>query len=430
MRNFLFIIPAIFVLASGCSGRGNSIASPDGRIGLSFISDSTGIYYSVSVDGAPVVHPSRLGFVTREGRGLSDGFRVKSIRRSATDETWTQPWGENKTVRDRHNEMAVRLRNDAETELTVRFRLFDDGLGFRYEYDVPADSVFITEELTQFRFVCDGDSWTIPASGETYELLYRKQPVSEVETANTPATFRTDNGLYMSIHEAALTDFPEMTLSKDGHTDFRAELAPWPDSIKARMGGKFVTPWRTLQISDKAVGLVNSPLILNLNEPCALESTDWIEPVKYVGVWWGMHLGVQSWVMGDRHGATTENAKKHIDFAAGNNIQVVLFEGWNKGWDTWGYGQNFDYMKAYDDFDIDEVVRYADERSVKIIGHHETGGNIPYYESQLEDAIKWYSDKGIHMLKTGYAGGIPGGHVHHGQYMVRHYRKVVETAAK
>ena len=352
------------------------------------------------------------------------------MSRTSVDETWTQPWGENKENRSRYNEMAVRLRNGGGVRLTLRFRVFDDGLGFRYEYEAcGADSLRVTDELTEFRFAADGDSWTIPASFDTYELLYRKLPLSELADANTPATFKV-GGLYGSIHEAALYDFPEMTLRKTDGLAFKSDLAPQPDGTKAHVGNKFTTAWRTVQLAPDAVGLINSSLILNLNEPSKIGDTSWIRPMKYVGVWWGMHLGVETWAMDDRHGATTENAKRYIDFAAANNIQGVLFEGWNEGWENWGGSQSFDFTKPYADFDIAEIVRYARERGIEIIGHHETGGNIPDYERQLERAVKWYADLGIHNLKTGYAGGISGGNNHHGQYMVRHYQHVVETAAK
>ena len=256
-----------------------------------------------------------------------------------------------------------------------------------------------------------------------------KLPLSELADANTPATFKV-GGLYGSIHEAALYDFPEMTLRKTYGLAFKSDLAPLPDGTKAHVGNKFTTAWRTVQLAPDAVGLINSSLILNLNEPSKIGDTSWIRPMKYVGVWWGMHLGVETWAMDDRHGATTENAKRYIDFAAANNIQGVLFEGWNEGWENWGGSQSFDFTKPYADFDIAEIVRYARERGIEIIGHHETGGNIPDYERQLERAVKWYADLGIHNLKTGYAGGISGGNNHHGQYMVRHYQHVVETAAK
>lgn len=403
---------------------------PDGTIRLAFAVDSAGrMTYSVTDGGVRLFEPSRLGFEAAE-TDLGGGFAVENVSRTSVDETWTQPWGENKENRSRYNEMAVRLRNGGGVRLTLRFRVFDDGLGFRYEYEAcGADSLRVTDELTEFRFAADGDSWTIPASFDTYELLYRKLPLSELADANTPATFKV-GGLYGSIHEAALYDFPEMTLRKTDGLAFKSDLAPLPDGTKAHVGNKFTTAWRTVQLAPDAVGLINSSLILNLNEPSKIGDTSWIRPMKYVGVWWGMHLGVETWAMDDRHGATTENAKRHIDFAAANNIQGVLFEGWNEGWENWGGSQSFDFTKPYADFDIAEIVRYARERGIEIIGHHETGGNIPDYERQLERAVKWYADLGIHNLKTGYAGGISGGNNHHGQYMVRHYQHVVETAAK
>ena len=414
----------------GACSQNTGVTSPDGTIRLAFAVDSAGrMTYSVTDGGVRLFEPSRLGFEAAE-TDLGGGFAVENVSRTSVDETWTQPWGENKENRSRYNEMAVRLRNGGGVRLTLRFRVFDDGLGFRYEYEAcGADSLRVTDELTEFRFAADGDSWTIPASFDTYELLYRKLPLSELADANTPATFKV-GGLYGSIHEAALYDFPEMTLRKTDGLAFKSDLAPLPDGTKAHVGNKFTTAWRTVQLAPDAVGLINSSLILNLNEPSKIGDTSWIRPMKYVGVWWGMHLGVETWAMDDRHGATTENAKRHIDFAAANNIQGVLFEGWNEGWENWGGSQSFDFTKPYADFDIAEIVRYARERGIEIIGHHETGGNIPDYERQLERAVKWYADLGIHNLKTGYAGGISGGNNHHGQYMVRHYQHVVETAAK
>ncbi|MCD7794713.1 MAG: glycoside hydrolase family 97 protein [Alistipes sp.] len=428
MKSFLLSLAAL-ALCGACS-QNTGVTSPDGTIRLAFAVDSAGrMTYSVTDGDVRLFEPSRLGFEAAEA-DLGGGFAVENVSRTSVDETWTQPWGENKENRNHYNEMAVRLRNDCGVRLTLRFRLFDDGLGFRYEYEVPgADSLRIMNELTEFRFAADGDSWTIPASFDTYELLYRRLPLSELADANTPATFKV-GGVYGSIHEAALYDFPEMTLRKTGGLAFKSDLAPLPDGTKAHVGNKFTTAWRTVQLASQAVGLINSSLILNLNEPSKIEDTSWIRPMKYVGVWWGMHLGVETWAMDDRHGATTENAKRYIDFAAANDIQGVLFEGWNEGWENWGGSQSFDFTKPYADFDIAEIVRYARERGIEIIGHHETGGNIPDYERQLERAVKWYADLGIHNLKTGYAGGISGGNNHHGQYMVRHYQHVVETAAK
>lgn len=441
--------PLWFVLLSlmgfsSCTTQQKQVTSPDGHIRLTFLQDEQlGMYYQVDVDDTPFILPSRLGFVECSGINLSDSFSVAKVTHCGLDEQWTQPWGENKQVRNHYNEMAVCLRNRVGSELTLRFRLFDDGLGFRYECRVPGvDSLWIADEQTEFRLAKEATSWSIPAHFDTYELLYRTLPLSQVETANTPITFRTScaypadeaakgERIYASIHEAALTDYPEMTLKRSDSLCFQAALAPWPDGVKARFaGGEFKTPWRTVQIAREAVGLINSSLILNLNEPCALASTEWIHPMKYVGVWWSMHLGTESWVMGDRHGATTENALRYIDFAAQNHIEAVLFEGWNVGWEQWGGSQQFDYTLPYADFDMERISRYAREKGVRLIGHHETGGNVINYERQLDKAFGWYAQYGVHDVKTGYAGGLPNGHNHHGQYNVRHYRHVVETAAK
>lgn len=430
----LYVIVSVtcFIFSACTPSCSSDVSSPDGKIRLLFsLTNDKQMTYQVTVNDTLFIAPSPLGFEARNGINLSEGFHITGTDFDSKDETWSQPWGENKSIRNHYNEMVVHLTDTLDTRLTLRFRVFNDGLGFRYEYQLPgADSIFVMNELTSFNIAQDGISWSIPANFDTYELLYRTQPISQTDNANTPITFKTGN-VYGSIHEAALTDFPEMTLKNEGNCLFKSELAPWPDGVKVRIsGGNFKTPWRTIQIAPKAVRLINSGLILNLNEPCALETTDWIRPMKYVGVWWGMHLGVESWVINDRHGATTENAKRYIDFAAANNIDAVMYEGWNEGWENWGGSQAFDYTKPYADFDIKEIARYAKEKGIAIIGHHETGGNIPNYEKQLGKAYKWYADLGIHSVKTGYAGGLPNGHNHHGQYNVRHYREVVKTAAK
>lgn len=433
LHSFFICLLAVVALVGCSSGeKETSLLSPDGRIALQFEVDAAGkMSYRVAVSGAEFIRPSALGFEAKGEKNLSSGFRLKDVRFQEIDESWTQPWGENKTLRNRCNEMLVELEGDGKVQLGMRFRLFDDGLGFRYEYRVPgADSLLLTDELTSFALAEEGTSWSIPAHPDTYELLYRTLPLDSIDTANTPMTFHAGT-VYASIHEAALTDFPEMTLTQTGTRVLKATLASWPDGIKARVQGNcFQTPWRTVQIADKAVGLINSSLILNLNEPCALDATDWIKPMKYVGVWWGMHLGIESWVINDRHGATTENVKRYIDFASRNNIQGVVVEGWNCGWENWGGSQKFDFTKPYADFDIDELTRYAREKGVALIGHHETGGQIENYEQQLDEAYRWYADRGIHCVKTGYAGGFPHGHSHHGQVAVNHYRKVVQTAAR
>lgn len=420
-------LAAAFTLA-GC-GQDTSVTSPDGTIQTRITLDEAGIpYLEVAADGEPLLTPSRLG-LEADGVNLSEGFTLERVTRDSRDETWTQPWGENKSLRDHHNEMAVELRNADGVALVLRVRLFDDGLGLRYEYRTPADSLRLTDELTRFRFAQDGPSWSIDGNYDTYELPYRELPVSAVERANTPFTFRVGHH-YGSIHEAALYDYPEMHLLREDSLCFKAELAPLPDGVKARLGGSFTTPWRTLQLGDRAVDLINSALILNLNEPSKIADTSWIRPQKYVGVWWGMHLGTHVWTLGPRHGATTENAIRHIDFAAANNIQGVLFEGWNRGWENWGGNQQFDYVEPYEDFDLERIARYAADKGIELWMHNETGGNIPDYEAHMEEAMKRYAELGIHTLKTGYAGGFRDGYSHHSQYGVQHYQRVVELAAR
>ena len=259
-QRFIYIIVSFGFLISCTSPKQTEVTSPDGHIRLALTLDDNGrIAYQVNIGDTLFIKPSMLGFTAKDGVNLAEGFKVVNTGFNTHDETWTQPWGENKNIRNHYNEMAVHLSDTTNTKLTLRFRIFDDGLGFRYEYEVPgADSILVTDELTAFNIAQDGTSWSIPANYDTYELLYRTQPVSRIDNANTPMTFKT-GGLYASIHEAALTDFPEMTLKNTGNCNFKSELAPWPDGIKARFnGGSFKTPWRTIQIAPKAVGLINS----------------------------------------------------------------------------------------------------------------------------------------------------------------------------
>lgn len=435
MKKYVLLLFLILLLPGyRLCGQPVSVTSPDERISLAFDLNGQGeMLYRVSVDGQSFMQDSQMGFVEKMGRNLSSDFHVDRVLYDSLDEIWTQLWGENKSVRNHYHEMAVHLKNVQGTNLVLRFRVFDDGFAFRYEYDLlGADSVVLLDELTTFALAEDGLCWSIVANYESYEFLYRKMAISQLDNASTPMTFKTNTGLYGSIHEATLTDFPEMALyPTEQSLAFKSHLAPWPDGVKARFPhGHFVTPWRTCQIARQAVGLINSDLILNLNEPCRLEGDlSWIKPMKYVGVWWGMHLGVQTWKMDERHGATTQEAKRYIDFAADNQIDAVLFEGWNEGWETWGGMQHFDFTKPYPDFNMEEILDYARQKGVSLISHHETGGNVYNYERQLEHTYQWLENLGVNCVKTGYAGGLPEGHNHHGQFNVRHYRHVVETAA-
>lgn len=424
----LISLCAALLLPATILARPAVVTSPDGNISVTFSRSNADLSYSVNVGGNRIISDSRLGIVARQWT-LPKNLKQR-VEYSSVDRTWTQPWGENKEISDCHNEMTVTL-NSGRTFFVVRFRAFNDGVAFRYEWNIPTvDSLTVTDELSEFNFVVDGTSWSIPGNFETYELEYREMPISEVSDANTPFTFCSSDGVFGSIHEAALYDYPEMVLRRSADGRLKSDLAPLPDGVKAYVSNKFVTPWRTIQIGSSAVDLINSSLILNLNEPSKIADTSWIKPQKYVGIWWGMHLGTQVWTMGPRHGATTENAIKYIDFAADNNIQGVLFEGWNQGWENWGGNQHFDYVKSYDDFDIDSIAKYASKKNIELWMHNETGGNIPEYEAEMEKAFAYYHSIGVHTLKTGYAGGFKGGYFHHSQYGVRHYQKVVELAAK
>ncbi len=413
-----------------------SLHSPDGRLNLRLQRNAKGeLNYSLSRRSQTILRDGQLGLITRSGQDLHSGLIPLSapIYRSI-DSTYTMPWGENKVHRDRFKEMTIPYKTKDGSKLSIICRLYNEGMALRYKYEgVRADSVMIMDELTSFPFVVGAKTWSIPAHNDTYELDYRTLSLDSLTDANTPMTLQLNGGLWASIHEAALTDYPEMTLAR---TDRARELkatytAPWSDGIMARMGQTFVTPWRSIIIGTQAIDLVgHSAMWQHLNEPSRITDNTWIRPLRYVGVWWGMHVGVQSWTMGERHGATTANAIKHIDFAAQNGIEGVLFEGWNEGWETWGGEQKLNFMRPYADFDLDSIRRHAQRRGVRLINHHETGGNVPYYESVLDSALRWSLSKDMQYLKTGYAGGYTNGEKHHGQYAVRHYRKVVETAAK
>jgi len=434
MKRGIFVGVFVLLVLMNVRAQEYVLTSPDQSLRVTCLVGEDGSpWYSATMDGKALMSHSRMGYQLVNHRNVQDGFRVKEVLRDTIDETWTQIWGENKTNRNHYHQMTILLENGDDVGFSITFRAFDDGFAFRYDATVRgADSVLIADELTEFNFREDGDSWSIPASFESYEFLYRKKPLSTLIHANTPMTFRLDNGVYGSIHEAALVDYPEMTLMRIDTLSFRAELASWPDGVKARYAGNhFTSPWRTVLVGRQAVDLINSAMILNLNEPCALQGDlSWIRPMKYVGIWWGMHLGTHTWTMDDRHGATTANARKCIEFAAENNVDAVLFEGWNEGWDTWGGRQNFDFTKPYADFDINDILAFANNRNISVISHHETGANIPNYERQLERAYRWLDSLGINAVKTGYSGDLPGGHCHHGQYNVRHYQEVVLTAAR
>jgi alpha-glucosidase len=404
--------------------------------------------YAVTRAGAPVITESRLGFLLTDAPKLERNFKAAGTATRSVDQTWEQPWGERRYVRDHYNELKVTLveKTELARSLAVVFRVYDDGLGFRYEFpDQPQlKQVNIAEELTEFAVAEQATAWWIPA-GEwnRYEYLYNRTLLSELSQAHTPVTIKTDSGLHIAIHEAALVDYSSMWLRRVSGTRLKAQLAPSSQGAKVRRAAPFATPWRTLQIADTAGGLYMSNLILNLNEPNKLGDVSWFKPAKYVGIWWEMHLGTSTWASGPKHGATTANAKRYIDFAAENGFRGVLIEGWNEGWDgDWfANGETFSFTKPYPDFDIAAVAAYGRRKGVHLIGHHETSANIAHYEQQLEAGLDLYEKLGIDSVKTGYvadAGGVKAlgddGQIHFewhdGQVMSRHHLKVVTEAAK
>ncbi len=429
---------------TGCSSAENSpaIASPDGRIHLTFQLKDGVPFYTVSRDGKDIITASKLGFLLKNGPPFNRNFKVVNSQESSYDQTWTQVWGEVKQIRNHYNQLRIELRqNDPEArQLVIVFRLFDDGVGFRYEFPEQEHlkDFQIMDEQTEFALAGDYDAWWIPVYRyHRYEYIPQRSPISQLDTVHTPLTIETGDGLYLCIHEADLTDYASMTLIGSAGHKLRCDLVPWSDGVKVKTTAPTRTPWRTIQIAEKPGDLVTSWLVMNLNEPNLLQDVSWIKPAKYIGIWWGMHMGKYTWGSGSKHGATTANAKKYIDFAAKHGFYGVLIEGWNIGWDGtwWQNGSLFHFTEPHPDFDIGEVTRYAHSKGVKIIGHHETGADIGNYEEQMEDAFRFCKKYGIDAVKTGYVGD----HVvsasgtsewHHGQYMVEHYRRVVKLAAQ
>ncbi|RYV03222.1 alpha-glucosidase [Shewanella sp. OPT22] len=440
----------ICLICSSAVAQTVTVTSPNKQISLTLSDDSGRPSYSVSFDKNTVIESSKLGFIFKAQPELSNGLKIVSSDTSSRNSNWEQPWGEQRVINDHHNELFVELQTQDHRKLNLRFKVFDDGLGFRYEYPQQASSrqIDLVKELTEFKFANSQDmtGFWIPAKGwNRYEFLYSKTALQDAAHVNTPFTIKSKNGVHLSIHEAALVNFPSMTLKQQRPGTFQADLIPWYDGSLAKLQGSFKTPWRTIQISPDAKGLLNSRLILNLNEPNKLGDVSWVNPGKYIGIWWEMHVGKASWGTKSNipHGATTENTKKYIDFAAEHGFDGVLVEGWNKGWDgSWFLnGDVFSFTESYPDFDIKELADYAKKRNVKLVGHHETSGSVTNYEQQMKAAFELYNKLGVAQVKTGYvadggkikrldANGVIRHEWHDGQFMVNHYLDNVKTAAK
>lgn len=437
-RSFIPILLFLFSCKSDISNH-IILSSPDQNIQVDLTLEDGLPQYSIGVDGQSMLEPSSLGFRLRQQRDLVGPFLLINSEIKVIKETWQPVWGQEKSIQSHSNQVKLELqeKHSPQRLLNLYFRVFNDGVAFRYEIpEQPGlDSIFIIEELSEFNLAVDGKSWWIPGTHafDTYEQLHRVSRFSEIDSANTPLTYVTDNDYFISIHEANLTDYAGMTLkrSKNDSLKFCSNLVPWPDGDKVKTAAPMLSPWRTICIGRSATDLLESRMILNLNEPNQLSDVSWITPLKYIGIWWGMHINKYTWVQGERHGATTENVKAYIDFAAENNIGGVLAEGWNKGWEDWGKLGALRLTEPYDDFDMDEVVNYAKEKHISLIGHHETTANVTAYENQLEVAYDYYAGLGISSVKTGYVGAIkPAGQFHYGQWMVEHFRRVVKLAAR
>ena len=450
------------------------ITSPSGNLQLNVDVDAEGHpFYSLSYKGKEIVEPSKLG-IRADETVFADGFSIAGVDTVTVDRSWEPVWGEYSTIRDHFREMAVKLKaGNPDRELTLRFRLFDDGLGFRYELPVQEGSNYLTvkDELTEFNFKGNHKLYCIPGDYDTDEYLFSETTFSDLPdalnsykrhteaqrtggtTIQTPMLMKTDDGVYVNIHEAALIGYPAMLLDVDTDKhDMKSHLVPDRLGVSAYLQMPFNTPWRTLIVSDDARDILSSQLVLNLNEPNKIEDTSWIKPMKFMGVWWEMFTGNQkTWAYSDdhlakpgvtdysklkpngRHPANTENVKKYIDFASANGIDGVLVEGWNEGWEDWAsYRKNRQFLfdKPYPDFDLPALRDYAKEKGVKLIMHHETAANASDYEKQLDRAFQFMKDNNYDAVKTGYVGAIiPRSEHHTSQWMVDHAKHVIERAA-
>jgi glucan 1,4-alpha-glucosidase len=468
MKRRVLIITAVVVIliaAIICNLQPNKdqqiIYSPDSNIEVNFLFTNAGQPgYLVKYKNEIVIDESFFGFSFRDLAPLKDGFSIENISTSTFDETWEMPWGEKRLVRNHYNEMVIALaeKEGLQRKLNIYFKVYDDGLGFRFEFpDHPEiEEVIIMDEHTQFNLTGDHQTWWIPGDWDIYEHLFNTTKFTEIDalskqnhpnlaqtyipenSVNTPVTMRTAEGLHLSFHEANLTDYADMTLRIDAQNLMMESGLVGSERFgyKVKLSLPFATPWRTIQISETAGGLIESSLIVNLNEPNKLGDVSWFKPMKYAGIWWDMHIGTKTWdYAGGRHGATTEYTKEMIDFAAENGMGGVLVEGWNTGWEHWiGFEDRegvFDFVTPYPDYDLKEVARYAKEKGVQLIMHHETSSAVTTYDQQMDTAYRLMQSLGMNSVKTGYVGKIiPKGEYHHGQWMVNHYRRALETAAK
>lgn len=476
MRRKVLLIIGLFGIV--LSAIAQKLTSPDGNLTMDFhLTADKSPVYSLTYKGKTVIKESRMGFLVRPSYDFSSNFRIVETEEDASDTTWNTVWGQNSVVRDNHKELFVALEQEnTGWKFNIRFRIFDDGLGFRYEFPVQKElrHFSLNEEVTEFQLAGNHKAFWIPADYDTNEFQITTSKLSEIPSlidearnealacksptpnlaVQTPLMLKSDDGLYINIHEAALVNYPAMHLNLDAETFLMsAHLTPDKNGVKGYIQTGSVTPWRTIIVSDDARDILASNLIINLNEPCKIEDTSWIKPTKYVGVWWEYFTGggstwsytdCQDIVIGKtdytklkphgHHGANTSHVKEYIDFAAKHGFDAVLVEGWNEGWeDNYAYAKEYMYSftKAYPDFDVKELQNYAASKGIKIIMHHETTSSVIDYERQMHDAFRFMKEHGYDAVKTGYVGPIiPRSEHHDGQWMVNHYNRVVEEAAK
>jgi len=448
-KNYKIVASLVVALMLWSQADAVEVQSPDGNIVVDV---------SLTVDGKPqysiryrdesIIPKSGLGMRFQRQAAIETSLRQVGIERRSSDTTWEQPWGERRVVRDNYNELFVSFASidGPAREFGLRVRAHNDGVGFRYEFPLQDyyRELSIVDELTEFRLPEDTIAYWIRGRGwNRYEHLYQTTPVEDVYLAHTPATFRLASGTHVTLHEAALLDYSAYTLDQRRPGVFQTNLAPRSDGVRVRTKTPFITPWRTVQVAPDGIGLLNSNLILNLNEPNRLGDVSWVEPGKYIGIWWAMHLNEKTWGSGAKHGATSENAMRHIDFAAQHGFDGVLVEGWNIGWDgDWfNNGSIFSFTTAYDDFDLQAVAAYANKKGVRLVGHHETSGHISNYEAQMSAAYDLYESLGVRQIKTGYVAdggqmqrvdedGVTHFEWHDGQIGVNHFERVLTEAAK
>ena len=436
--NKIFVVTALMLLASMTSKAASyQVKSPNGQLVLVAGVDKGHPYYKLFRNGQEVVGKSFLG-LKLSNADLSQGFKVSRQERNTKDETWEQPWGEDKKIRNHYNGIKLSLRQTKTLPLAmqIEFRVFDDGVGFRYllPHQAHLSQIILKDELTEFCLPKDVPAWSIPTNHTSYyEGLYKKSLLSQKDTVCTPLTIEAGDSLYMAIHQAAMIDYADLNLTPVKNNNGQgvkmiSALTPWQDGNKVYAEGSLTSPWRTIIVAKRATDLMTSRLMLNLNESNKLGDISWIKPGRYIGIWWNIHMKNNTWEMGAKHGATTANMLRYIDFAAQHGFQGVLAEGWNYGW---GQGEKISYLKNYPDYEIEKICQYAKEKGVSIIGHMETWGATKLLENQMDSAFTWFNKLGINTVKTGYVGTmLDQKELQHSQYGIRHYLKVVKAAAR